>query len=183
METTFQLQAVQKVIGVEETPNTHFLSRELAVGQEDATLILACCQTDANGANGEKLPSGEGGVYFTLILKPARALDMEKLSRALQNALGDTFSKIFELNVKYGAQNNVLVWDKPSRAYKKIASVFAEQSANAWLLSGVVGLNNRLNARTATEWTTLQKIIRSETSKELFLDAVLDNFWKEYAFL
>ena len=32
-------------------------------------------------------------------------------------------------------------------------------------------------------FTTLKTIIGSETSKELFLDDVLNNFWKEYSFL
>lgn len=183
METTFTLQSVQKVIGVEETQDTHLLARELAATQEDATLILACNQTTAHAVTGEKLPSGEGGVYFTLILKPVRPIRAEKLSRALDYALGDVLAQIFELNVKQGPQNSVLVWDKSSRSYKKIAVAYTEQTGDAWLLSGVVALGNCLNASTAKEWTALQKILGEQTSKELFLDAVLDNFWKEYAFI
>ena len=184
METIFALQSVKKVIGVEETPHTCLLARTLAPSQEDATLVLACCQTDPARVAGEPLPAGEGGVYFTLILKPQPVLDTAQLSLALSNAVGDALEKIFELKTKLLPQEGVAVWDKPARSYKKIADISAEKTEDGtYLLSAVIALNNRLPAPLGKTWTTLKKIIGSETSKELFLDAVLDNFWKEYAFL
>lgn len=184
METILTLQSVQKVIGVEELKSTRELARELAPTENHATLVLACCQTAACTPNGDLLPCGEGGVYFTLILKPAKNLAQETLSRALENAFCDTFSKVFELKTKKNAAGNILVWDAATRSYKKIALVTAEQTTEkTYLLSAVVALNNRLSPATSKAWTSLKKIIKGETSKELFLDAVLDNFWKEYAFI
>jgi len=184
METTLKLQAVQKVIGVEELSSTHDLARELAPAETHATLVLACSQTDTRTTNGVCIPYGEGGVYFTLILKPAKQLDKSNLSRALQNALSDTLTKVFELKTKINANGNLLVWDATTRSYKKIALVETEQyTEGTYLLSVTVALNNRLSGTVSKEWTTLKKLTHSETSKELFLDEVLDNFWKEYAFL
>lgn len=184
METIFTLQSVQKVIGVEEVNSTCELARELAPTENHATLVLACCQTASCTATGDLLPAGEGGVYFTLILKPAKNLVQEILSRALENAFCDTLDNVFELKTKKTATGNILAWDPSSRSYKKIALVTTEKTTEGtYLLSAVAALNNRLSPATSKAWTSLKKIIKGETSKELFLDAVLDNFWKEYAFI
>lgn len=50
-----------------------------------------------------------------------------------------------------------------------------------FVLVGVgVNVNNRLPAR-EKESTSLKQIIGTETSKELFLDGLLDRFWTHYA--
>ena len=179
METLLTLQHVEKVIGLEHTADTHALAKELAAAEEDATLVLACCQDGPSDA-----PAGEGGVYFTLILKPQRALEETALARALCVAAADTLCKRFGLKTKRSDARGVWVWDARARAYKQIALVRAEEiTAGTWLVSGVVCANNPVAKKQQAQWAALKTLTGAPVNKELFLDDLLDNFWKEYAFI
>lgn len=181
---TIALQAVTKVIGLETIPSTQDLARDLVRSQEHATLVLACQQTKAFDRFGHAFPATEGGVYFTLILKPNREIALEALTHAFQNALTDTLGKVFELKTKLTADGDVLVWDKTSHKYKKIAGFLAEENESGnYLIGAGIFVNNKLPATFKNTCISLKSILGSETSKELFLDDVLNNFWKEYAFL
>ena len=181
---TIALQAVTKVIGLETIPSTQSLARSLVRSQEHATLVLACRQTNAFDRFGNPFPATEGGIYFTLILKPGREIPLEALTRALQNAFADTLGKVFELKTKLTADGDVLTWDKISHKHKKIAGILAEENESGnYLLGAGIFVNNKIPAPFKSSCISLKTILGSETSKELFLDDVLNNFWKEYAFL
>lgn len=183
-KTTLQLESVQKVIGLEELDSTQTLARALARSEGHATLILACYQTGAFDKNGNPFPATEGGVYFTLILKPSKELDLQALTRAAAHSVADTLKNVFELGTKITPDGDVLVWDKSTRKYKKIAGILAEENeTGAYLLGVGIFLNNPLPTAYKDTCVSLKKIIGTDTSKELFLDDVLTNFWKEYAFL
>lgn len=178
METLLTLQHVEKVIGLEHTADTHVLAKELAAAQEDATLVLACCQDGPSD-----VPAGEGGVYFTLILKPQRTLEEPALARALCAATADALRKQFGLKTKQGARG-VWVWDERARVYKQIALARAEETAaGTWLVSGTVCVNNPVAKKQQAQWSALKTLTGAAVNKELFLDELLDNFWKEYAFI
>jgi len=181
---SLNLESVSKVIGLEEVPSTQHLARILAGTEEHGTLILSCCQTNAFDRNGKSFPAHEGGIYFTLILKPAQTLELKNLTFAGANAIADTLQKVFELETKLTTEGDVLVWDKQARKYKKIAGVLAETEEQGVYLLGVgIFLNNPLPATYKNTCVSLKTLTLSETSKELFLDDVLNNFWKEYALL
>lgn len=183
-KTVLQLQSVQKVIGLGATSSTQSLARALARMETHGTLVLACQQNASFDRTGKPFPAGEGGIYFTLILKPTHEMDLSALTRAMQNAITDTLQKVFELKTKITQDGDVLTWDKTSRTYKKIAGVLIEESESGAYLAGTgIFLNNKLPISFKKHCISLKTIIGSETSKELFLDDVLNNFWKEYAFL
>ena len=184
MEKTIILKTVQKVIGLEETPSTQILARHLSANESAGTLILACRQTAAIGNDGKIFYAGEGGVYFTLILSPLENLTAQKLTLAMANAISDVITKILNLKTKIAKNGDICVYDKSARSWKKCAGILAEQTERgAWLLGAGIYLNNRLPIAQRTEYVSLKGLVGSETSKELFLDEVLTNFWKEYAFL
>ncbi len=184
MEKTFILKTVRKVIGLEETPSTQGLARSLSASETDGTLILACRQTQAWGKNNTPFYAGEGGVYFTLILDPQTKLSAQKLTLAMSNAISDVITKVLQLKTKIMAGGDICVYDKTARKWKKCAGILAEPTeAGSWLLGAGIYLNNRLPVGLKTTAISLKSILGSETSKELFLDEVLNNFWKEYAFL
>ncbi len=184
MEKIVTFKAVQKVIFLEEIASTQTLARTLAATEADSTLILACRQTAALGNNGCSFYAGEGGVYFTLILHPSFALNAKKLTAALSNAISDVIFAVFGLKTKIMSNGDMCLYDKSARTWKKFAGILAEQTENgSWLLGAGIYLNNRLPAGLRTTATSLKTISGSDTSKELFLDEVLTNFWKEYAFL
>ncbi|MBR2081942.1 MAG: hypothetical protein IJ876_02895 [Elusimicrobiaceae bacterium] len=184
MEKTFILKTVKKVIGLEETPSTQGLARSLAGIETDGTLILACHQTAAFGTDNKPFYAGEGGVYFTLILDPQTKLTSQKLTWAMDNAISDVINEVLGIKTKLSKTGEILAYDKTSRTWKKCAGVLAEQTqSGTWLLGAGIYLNNRLPVSLKSTAISLKNLIGSETSKELFLDDVLNNFWKEYAFL
>ena len=184
MEKVFTLKTVKKVIGLEETSSTQGLARSLAATETDGTLILACRQTAAFGCGNKPFYAGEGGVYFTLILDPQTRLSAQKLTLALSNAISDTITGVLGIKTKLSKTGEILVYEKSTRTWKKCAGVLAEKTqSGTWLLGTGIYLNNRLPIALRTTCISLKSILGSETSKELFLDEVLNNFWKEYAFL
>ena len=184
MEKIVTLKTVQKVIGLEETPSTQMLARSLAATEADATLILACRQTQAVGKDNTTFYAGEGGVYFTLILHPQTKLTADKLTWAMANAISDVITQVLNIHTKITQEGDILVYDKLARKWKKCAGVYTEKTnQGSYLLGTGIYLNNRLPIGVRATAISLKNVLGSETSKELFLDEVLNNFWKEYAFL
>lgn len=186
-ETTIPLQSVTKVIGLETLGSTQDLAYELAQkGEPDGTLVLACEQTAARCQSGCVFSAGEGGVYFTLILRPQKAaLCALSLSKHAAQAAADMLAEVFEIKTKVKAPHAVLAWEPKTRKWKKIAGVLVEtffDETNRVALVGMgVNVNNRLSASLRETAVSVKQIIGAETSKELFLDALLDCFWKHYA--
>lgn len=184
MEKTFTFKAVQKVIFLEEIASTQTLARALAATEADGTLILACHQTEGLGNKGTSFYAGEGGIYFTLILNPAIKLSAKKLTLAMSNAISDALSNALELKTKITSTGDICLYDKSTRTWKKCAGILAEQTESGkWLLGAGIYVNNRLPVSLRSTAISIKSILGTETSKELFLDEVLNNFWKEYAFL
>lgn len=182
--TALNLQSVQKVIGLGAASSTQSLARGLARMETHGTLVLACQQNAAFDRLGKPFPAGEGGIYFTLILKPGKEMTFSSLTRAMQNAIADTLQSVFKLKTKITEDGDILTWDKTARKYKKIAGILVEENeSGAYLLGTGIFINNKLPAVFKDTCISLKTIIGSDTSKELFLDDVLNNFWKEYSFI
>lgn len=188
-EMTIPLQTVNKVIGLECVDSTQTLAKELALNGEEAnTLVLACSQTGGRGRFERTFSAQEGGVYFTLILRPNKDVSHNgNLSVKVAEAVCDTL-KLFDVKTKIKHPNDVLVWEPKTKKWKKICGILietsagAENSANQFMLVGVgVNVNNRLPASLKDVAASLKQLIGTETSKELFLDELLENFWRRYA--
>ena len=188
LETTFPLQSVTKVIGLERVDSTQALAAELASkGEQEGTLVLACEQTEAFGRDGQPFCSAEGGVYFTLLLRAGKSEEaLPALGKKMAEVIAHTLSSVFEIKAKATAEGDTLVWDKAARKWKKIAGVLVQalqtDKADLALLGVGIQLNNPLPASRKKTEVSLKQLIRTETSKELFLDELLENFWKEYAY-
>ena len=189
MQEKILLQAVTKVIGLDCVQSTQTLAKELALaGEPEGTLVLADRQTAGRGRYERSFDSAEGGVYFTLILRPQKpAACNASLSVRVGKAVAQTLTTVFGLKTKIKMPNDVLVWEASSRRWKKICGILIEtaagESANQWVLVGVgVNINNRLPASLRGTAVTLKKLIGAETSKEIFLEELLKIFWQEYAY-
>ncbi len=187
-EMTLPLQSVQKVIGLEIVDSTNNVAKELAqAGQEANTLVLACRQSGGRGQFNRTFSAEEGGVYFTLILRPrvppARNGSLSvKTAEAVAGALEDMFG--FKTKIK--APNDVLVWDPKARAWKKICGILIETSASQdktdWMAVGVgVNVNNRLPSALKDTAVSVKQLVGAEVMKELVLEEVLEHFWRRYA--
>lgn len=187
-EIKLPLQSVTKVIGLDTVDSTQTLARILASqGAENGTLVLAGEQTSGRGRYDRSFSAAQGGVYFTLILRPVKPVSANfSLSVRVGQAVAETISSVFDIKTKIKEPNDVLAWDKKNRKWKKICGILIESSSEGacddWLLVGVgVNVNNRLPTSLKDSAVSLKQLIGSETSKELFLDELLDSFWKYYA--
>lgn len=187
-EIKLPLQSVKKVIGLECVDSTQSLAKVLALqGEPDGTLVLACQQTAGRGRYDRSFSSAEGGIYFTLILRPNKAASCNaSLSRKVGEAVAETLNAVFEFKTKIKEPNDVLAWDAKNRKWKKVCGILIETSsegdANQWILVGIgLNLNNSIPNSLREQAVSIKQLIKTETSKELFLDELLDTFWKYYA--
>ena len=188
-KTQLPLSAVQRVIGLETIDSTQTLAKELALnGEPDGTLVLACHQTAGRGRYDRSFSSEEGGVYFTLILRPHKPSSCNaSLSVAVGKALSETLQRVLGIKTKVKLPNDVLAWEEKTHKWKKICGVLIETSAstdaNQWMLVGVgVNVNNPLPASLKETAVSVKQLLRKEINKELFLEELLENFWKYYAY-
>ena len=122
MQDTLTVKTVTKVIGLERVDSTQNIAKELALaGEPEGTMVLACMQTAGRGRYERAFASGEGGVYFTLILRPQKpAACNASLSVRVGEAVAKTLTELFDLKTKIKEPNDVLVWDNQARKWKKI---------------------------------------------------------------
>ena len=180
-EITLPLHSVTKVVGLEKVNSTLSVAQALSTGNEPVgTLVLTCEQTRTFETPRGFVSSGEGGVYFTLLL-PARG-EAERTGQALSGAIRHTVEHALELKTKL-VSGGVAAWDKTSRKWKQFADVTCTVEGKYLFLSAGILLNNPVPRFLASSHVTLKHLLKSETSKELFLDDVLTGFWKNYAFL
>lgn len=187
MQDTLPVKAVTKVIGLEKVDSTQNIAKELALcGEPEGTMVLACTQTAGRGRYERSFDSGEGGVYFTLILRPQKpAACNASLSVRVGEAVAKTLTKLFDIKTKIKEPNDVLAWDNNVRKWKKICGILIETSAGEtdhWVLVGVgVNINNRLPASLKDSAVSVKELVGQEVLKEIFLEELLENFWQEYA--
>lgn len=187
MQDTLTVQSVTKVIGLECVDSTQNLAKEFALaGEPEGTMVLACCQSAGRGRYERSFDSGEGGVYFTLILRPQKpAACNASLSVRVGQAVAKTLTEMFGLKTKIKEPNDVLVWDNNAHKWKKICGILIETAAGErdhWVLVGVgVNVNNRLPATLKDSAVSVKQLVGEEVLKEIFLEELLENFWREYA--
>ena len=188
MQDTLTVKSVTKVIGLESVDSTQNLAKDLALsGEPEGTMVLACSQTAGRGRYERSFHSGEGGVYFTLILRPQKpAACNASLSVRVGEAVAKTLTEMFGFKTKIKEPNDVLAWDNTARKWKKICGILIEtaagECADHWVLVGVgVNVNNRLPANLKDTAVSVKQLVGEEVLKEIFLEELLDNFWREYA--
>lgn len=187
-EIKIPLQSVKKTIGFENIPSTQTLAKELALqGEEEGTLVLAVRQSAARGRYERVFSAEDGGVYFTLILRPNKSAEANALlSRRVGQAVAETLSEAYGIKTKIKEPNDVLAWDAKTRKWKKICGILIESSLAGekqnYLLIGVgINVNNRLPSSLKDSAVTLKQLIGAETIKEVVLEETLERFWKHYA--
>ncbi|MBR4355579.1 MAG: biotin--[Elusimicrobiaceae bacterium] len=188
MNKELSLQQVTKVIGLASAKSTQTLAKEMALNAEpEGTLVLAEQQTAGRGRYERHFSSARGGIYFTLILRPYKPASCNaSLSVRTGQAVAHTLSSLFGIRTKIKLPNDVLAWDPKARRWKKICGILIETAAgettNYWVLVGVgININNRLPAALKETAVNLKQLIGMEADRELFLEKLLENFWKEYA--
>ncbi len=172
-------------INFEELPSTNSYALMNINSLVDKTVIVANVQTEGKGRLGRAwISDNSENLYFTLVLKSS---DNKKISQPFVNLtqyMSVILCKIFQ---EYGVKaqikwpNDVLVKNK------KIAGILSEASTNKGQFEGIVlGVGVNLNStpedikKINQKATSLNLEISEKINKKLFLDKLLEKFFKGY---
>ena len=174
LETSFM---GQKIFYFEEAASTNDLAKELAgKGVEEGTLVVAETQTHGKGRLGRRWISPRGGIWFSVILRPAvGSKDAPKIVFMAALAIAKTIRKMLRLTAKTKWPNDVLVHNK------KVCGLLAETSISDDNINFVVlgiGINanvdtNAFPKELTGSLTSLKKEAKREIPREEFLQALL----------
>jgi BirA family biotin operon repressor/biotin-[acetyl-CoA-carboxylase] ligase len=174
LETSFM---GQRILYFEEAASTNDLAKELAEkGVEEGTVVIAETQTRGRGRLGRRWISPRGGIWFSVILRPAVGpKDAPKIVFMAAVAIAKTIRKVLRLTAKTKWPNDVLVRNK------KVCGLLAETSTSDENINFVVlgiGINanvdtNAFPRELTGSLTSLKKEAKREIPREEFLRALL----------
>ena len=157
----------------QEIASTMDAARELAKkGADEGTIVIAESQTGGRGRLSRQWVSPQGGVYFTLILRPRIGpAYAPRINLMAAIAVAATIRKLFGLRADLKWPNDVLI------AGKKVCGILAEMDAEMDVVNFVdVGIGiNANNSTTGFEKTatSLKGSLGREISRKEFLRALL----------
>lgn len=158
---------------VDSTMNT---ARELArKGCPHFTVVIAGQQTGGRGRLKRQWVSAEGGLYFTMVLRPQiPPMVSFRLNLAAASILAQTLETRFDLSVHVKWPNDILIGDK------KICGIFSELEAEGdWVTFINIGIGLNVNNDPAIDEPraiSLKQCLNREVSRKDLLADFLDRF-------
>jgi BirA family biotin operon repressor/biotin-[acetyl-CoA-carboxylase] ligase len=146
---------------------------------DEGIIVIAEKQTNAYGRIKRTWNSNEGGLWFSILLKPLiRPEESSKVALILSIALNRTL-KVYKVDSEIKWSNDVLVNGK------KIAGILVEMSAEQdridWLVVGIgININNILPKELKNISISLKEILGKEIDRAAFLASFLINFENIY---
>ncbi|MEK6543373.1 MAG: biotin--[acetyl-CoA-carboxylase] ligase [Elusimicrobiota bacterium] len=150
-------------------------------GAPPATVICAGSQTAGYGRKGDAWESATGGLWFSVILRPAfapvdGALFSVQVAQRVADVLGRHFPGI-DLTVK--APNDVLAGSS-GHSPRKICGILVEASVTGdnydWMVVGVgINVNNSLSVALKSRAVTLKELAAREVALEPLLADLVDS--------
>jgi BirA family biotin operon repressor/biotin-[acetyl-CoA-carboxylase] ligase len=148
-------------------------ARELAKkGAGEGTIVIAEAQTRGRGRLTREWLSPEGGIYFTLILRPRISpAYAPRINLMAGIAVAVTIKELFGLKAELKWPNDVLI------AGKKVCGILAEMDAEMDIVNFVnvgIGINaNNSATRFEETATSLKDILGREISRKEFLSVLI----------
>jgi len=163
----------QRIHYFPEIGSTMDAARELAKkGAEEGTIVIAEAQTRGRGRLSREWLSPEGGIYFTIVLRPRISpAYAPRINLMASVAVAATIRKLLGLKAELKWPNDVLIEGK------KVCGILAEMDAEMDVVNFVnVGIG--INANTSVPQfkktaTSLKDMLRREISRKEFLSALL----------
>ena len=184
-EITLSLPYVSRMVSIDVLESTQDLAQELALqGCEANTLVLAYEQTQGRSRDGKAWPAARGGVYFSLVLCPAKTeLAEQTACRAAACAVAQGLKDLFGFKTKTTSAGDVQVWNGKAKKWQKIAgalwqSVLSLEGRICLLLGVGVHVNNKLPS--AAGAVSVKKLLGRQIDPEWVLQETLENFWQHY---
>jgi BirA family biotin operon repressor/biotin-[acetyl-CoA-carboxylase] ligase len=163
----------QRIHYFPEIGSTMDAARELAKkGAGEGTIVIAEAQTRGRGRLSREWLSPEGGIYFTLVLRPRISpAYAPRINLMASIAVAATIRKLFGLKAELKWPNDVLIEGR------KVCGILAEIDAETDVVNFVnVGIG--INANTSIPQfektvTSLNDMLGKEISRKEFLSALL----------
>lgn len=171
-------QREEKIHYYPETGSTMEIARDLArKGCPHFTVVIAGRQTKGRGRLQRQWFSDEGGLYFTIVLRPEiPAVLASRMNFAASLTLAETLRRLFGIEAGVKWPNDILVHDK------KLCGMLSEMESEADMVSFVnIGMGINVNNDPAVfepNAVSLKNILGHEVSKKELLSAFLDDFEK-----
>jgi len=148
-------------------------ARELAKrGAGEGTIVIAEVQTRGRGRLSREWLSPEGGIYFTIILRPRISpAYAPRINLMAAIAVAATVRRLFGLKAELKWPNDVLI------AGKKVCGILAEMDAEMDVVNFVnvgIGINaNNSVTRFGNTATSLKEALGKEISRKEFLTVLI----------
>ncbi len=159
-----------------EVTSTMDIARDLArKGCPHFTIVIAGCQNRGRGRLKRTWLSSQGGLYFTIILRPQISPVLSlRVNFAASLILAQTLNNMFHVDARVKWPNDILVDGR------KVSGILSEIEAEADIVSFInVGLGINVNNDPTDgepKAVSLKELSGSEISKKRLLSAFLDNF-------
>jgi BirA family biotin operon repressor/biotin-[acetyl-CoA-carboxylase] ligase len=187
IEENLQTQFIGRKLHVYDTvSSTNDVARALALeGAQEGTVIIAETQTGGRGRMDREWFSPNGGLWFSIILKPeTKAKEVLKITLAVGVAIAKALKRQFNLDVEVKWPNDVLANGR------KVCGILTESVTYGEAVKVVVvgvGLNANISlAKFSRSFrdslTTLKEELKADVSLELLLCEILYHIEHEYAF-
>ncbi len=168
---------IARLVYAEEMESTQNTAKALAeTGAEHGTLVWARTQKAGRGRMERNWESPEGGLYFSLILRPKISpLVLARLSLKTAQEVSTALLEAASLKTRIKPPNDI--YAKEGKIWKKISGILIEAAGNEtslfWL---VIGIGINVNNQPRLESATSLKIL---TGKEWELEKILTQVLKE----
>ena len=173
----------QRIYYFQEIGSTMDAARELTKrGAGEGTIVIAEAQTHGRGRLSREWLSPEGGIYFTLILRPKISpAYASRINLMAAVAVAATIRKLFGLKAELKWPNDVLIEGR------KVCGILAEMDAETDVIN-FVNLGIGINANTSVPRfekmaTSLKDALGKEISRKEFLSALLLEIKRRQALL
>jgi BirA family biotin operon repressor/biotin-[acetyl-CoA-carboxylase] ligase len=161
-----------------ETESTNIIARDMASSVEEGTVVIAELQTGGRGRMGRKWISPEGGIWFSIILKPRLQLLYASRITLLSGVAVTRTIRSYGLDAKIKWPNDVLIGGK------KVCGILTEIEAEMDLINYcIVGIGIDANVDTEIfpeeyrdSSTSLMKELGHEINRVEFVQKLLLEF-------
>ncbi len=173
----------QKIHHFREIGSTMDVAKELAKrGAEEGTVVVAESQSRGKGRLSREWLSPEGGIYFTVILRPKISpIYAPRINLMAAVAVATTIRKLFGLTAELKWPNDVLIKGR------KVCGILAEMEAETDIINFVnlgIGINVNMSIpQLETKVTSLKDELGKEISRKEFFSSVLEEIAKQQALL
>lgn len=163
----------QRIHHFREIGSTMDAAREMAKrGARQGTIVIAEVQTRGRGRLSREWLSSEGGIYFTIILRPRISPTCApRVNLMASIAVAVTIKELYGLKAALKWPNDVLI------AGRKVCGILAEMDAEMDVVNFVnvgIGINANVSIpRFEKTATSLKDILGREISRKEFLSALL----------